>query len=121
MILLLPYPPSSLNPNSRLHPMALHRAKKAYKQTVMWEAKAQGASKVPAEALVVNVCFAAPDKRARDLDNVIAAFKAGQDGLAEVLGVDDSKWTVSHGFAFPKKPGRVVVEIGPKEIPAESR
>lgn len=45
-----------------------------------------------------------------DLDNCLSRMKAGLDGLADVLGVDDSKWTLSLGFA-PTVGGMVVVEI----------
>lgn len=34
-------------------------------------------------------------RRAYDLDNALARMKAGLDGLADVLGVDDSRWSLS--------------------------
>jgi len=33
--------------------------------------------------------FHPPNRRARDDDNIIAAFKAGRDGLADALKIDD--------------------------------
>jgi crossover junction endodeoxyribonuclease RusA len=35
-----------------------------------------------------------PDRRHRDLDNLLASIKAGLDGLADVWKVDDSKWSL---------------------------
>jgi crossover junction endodeoxyribonuclease RusA len=45
--------------------------------------------------LAVHLHFVPPDRRRRDLDNLIASMKAGLDGLADALGVDDSRWKLS--------------------------
>jgi len=95
MILTLPWPPASLSPNKRQHWSALARAKAAYRYACAMTAKQQGATKVAAERLAVSLVFMPPDRRHRDLDNCLAAMKAGLDGLADVLGVDDSKWRLS--------------------------
>jgi len=60
----------------------------------------------------VIITFHPPDKRKRDMDNMIAAFKAGQDGVADAIGVDDSKWVSSYRIGQPVKGGLVIVEIG---------
>jgi crossover junction endodeoxyribonuclease RusA len=36
--------------------------------------------------------FYPPDRRHRDDDNMIASFKAGRDGLALALGIDDKRF-----------------------------
>lgn len=36
--------------------------------------------------------FYPPDRRARDDDNMIASFKAGRDGIALALGIDDKRF-----------------------------
>jgi crossover junction endodeoxyribonuclease RusA len=36
-----------------------------------------------------------PDKRRRDWDNVIASLKSGLDGIADALGIDDSRFRLS--------------------------
>jgi len=41
------------------------------------------------EQIHVFLDFCPPNRRARDDDNVIAAFKAGRDGLADALKIDD--------------------------------
>lgn len=92
--------------------MALARAKKAYKTVCMWHAIAQGAKRIDAESLHVHITFFKPSRRAMDLDNCLSQMKAGLDGLAEVLGVDDSKWTLAIEFA-PDIGGWVRVRFTP--------
>jgi crossover junction endodeoxyribonuclease RusA len=48
-----------------------------------------------AEALHLTLTFYAPTRRAFDLDNALARIKSGLDGLADVLGVDDSRWSLT--------------------------
>jgi crossover junction endodeoxyribonuclease RusA len=95
MRLILPWPPKELSPNARLHHMALYRAKKAYRHACGMTAMSQGARRMDAERLAVHLVFCPPNKQRRDADNCLAAMKAGLDGLADALGVDDSRWRVS--------------------------
>lgn len=99
MQITLPWPPKELSPNARKHFMAAYKAKKAYRKTCAWQAVEQGATKLDAERLHVHFEFHKPTRRAMDLDNAMARMKSGIDGLADVLGVDDSKWTMSMSFA----------------------
>jgi crossover junction endodeoxyribonuclease RusA len=91
----LPWPPAELSPNSRQHHMALARHKKAYREACAVTAKSQGAQKLTADTLHLTLTFHAPTKRAYDLDNALARMKSGLDGLADVLGVDDSRWSLT--------------------------
>ena len=59
----------------------------------------------------VTIAFHPPDKRRRDKDNMIAAFKSGQDGIADAIQVDDGDWFVSHVIREPVKGGCVEVTI----------
>ena len=97
--LTLPWPPKELSPNARVHFMALARYKKAYRKACAWQAVSQGARKIDAERLSVSLVFYPPNKHARDADNCLAAMKSGLDGLADVLGVDDSKWRITFEMA----------------------
>lgn len=97
--LILPWPSKELSPNARMHHMALHRAKKAYREACAWQAKAQGARAMAVARLHVTFTFYPPSKRRIDLDNCIARMKSGIDGLADVLGVDDSRWKMSFALA----------------------
>ena len=69
--------------------------------------------------LSLRITFHPPDKRRRDRDNMIAAFKAGQDGLSDSLGVDDSQFVTSYAVGDVIKGGSVVVEVRPatQEVP----
>lgn len=93
----LPWPPKELSPNARLHWAVLSKAKARYRSVCAWHARQQGATRLDdvAEALHVTLTFHAPTKRAYDLDNALARMKSGLDGLADVLGVDDSCWTLT--------------------------
>lgn len=91
----LPWPPKELSPNARLHWAKLAKVKKAYRAECAYWAIKQGAVKVQADKLHLSLTFYAPTRRAYDLDNALARMKAGLDGLADVLGVDDSKWSLS--------------------------
>ena len=95
----LPWPPSDLSPNARLHHMAHYKAKKAYRQACAFQALAQGLKPSKAARLHVHLEFFKPTRRAMDLDNTLSRMKAGLDALADVLKVDDSKWTLSMVFA----------------------
>ena len=56
--------------------------------------------------------FHPPDKRKRDVDNVIASLKALIDGLADAWGIDDSEFLITYPrkFAEPVKGGKIIIE-----------
>jgi crossover junction endodeoxyribonuclease RusA len=54
--------------------------------------------------------FYPPDRRARDDDNLIAAFKSGRDGLADALGVDDKRFRI-HPYVMAQVGGMVKVRL----------
>ena len=91
----LPWPPSALSPNARHHWRVHAKAKKAYREACSLTAMSQGATQVESDELAVALVFVPPNRRARDLDNCIAAMKSGLDGLADVLGVNDNRWTLT--------------------------
>jgi len=114
MIIALPFPSKTLSPNARPHWAALAKAKKAYRWTCSLLARPLG--KVDADRLHITITFNPPlPNRARDQDNMIASFKAGADGVADTIGVDDSKWSVTHKFGEPVKNGSVTFEITGRE------
>lgn len=104
--IVLPWPPQHLSPNARLHWAALAKAKKSYRAECGWQAKAQGVHALKAPRLKVSFTFFPPSKRRIDIDNCIARMKSGIDGLADVLGVDDSKWEMS--FKLEEQVGGMV-------------
>ena len=110
MNVVLPWPPTALSPNTRSHWSKLARAKKAYRAECAWQAVPQGMKPVKADKLHVALVFYPPNRRAFDLDNMLARMKSGLDGLCDVLGVDDSKWSLSIARA-PELGGMVRVTV----------
>ena len=101
----LPWPPKELMPNfKRSHHWIKYRGKtKAYREQCGWIAK----TVKPQTEFTVE--FHPPDKRHRDRDSVIGAFKAGQDGLADAWGVDDNTFRITYVFGEPVKNGCVKI------------
>lgn len=108
--LTLPWPPTALSPNMRQHWSALSRAKKSYRFACAMTARQQGANRIAADKLHVSLVFVPPTRRAYDLDNMLARMKSGLDGLADVLGVDDSRWSLTIAKA-EEVGGMVRVEV----------
>lgn len=112
MQLTLPWPPSALSPNTRhAHWSQLARAKRVYRAACAITARQQGAGSMESRELAVSLVFVPPNRRARDLDNLIGSMKAGLDGLVDVLGVDDSRWTLTAMIDRDNIGGFVRVEI----------
>ena len=115
--LTFPWPPSALSPNQRQHWAQLAKAKKSYREQCWALAKHQGAHQIIAERLDIGLEFVPPSRRKFDLDNLLARMKAGLDGLADVLGVDDSRWSIRiERSDCPVPPGFVLVTVTPLEI-----
>lgn len=87
--LTLPWPPAACSPNARVHWIKKSRAAKAYRAACHVLTKQAGIQAPQGGALLV-LEFVPPDRRRRDDDNLLAMFKAGRDGLADALGVDDN-------------------------------
>ncbi len=95
--IVLPWPPGDVSPNARGHWSKLHRARKAYREACAWQARLQGAhpGRMPDGRLRVSMLFVPPDRRSRDLDNLIGSMKAGLDGLADALAVNDARFALA--------------------------
>lgn len=61
--------------------------------------------------LHLRITFNPPDRRKRDLDNLLASIKSHLDGVADVIGVDDSKWGLTLVRGEVVKGGAVKVEV----------
>jgi crossover junction endodeoxyribonuclease RusA len=94
-VIVLPWPPRELSPNARVHWAAKGRAAKSYRSACFWIAKRDGKPLDHDGRLHVLVEFVPPDRRSRDRDNMLASIKAGLDGLAEALGVNDSRFDLT--------------------------
>lgn len=113
LTITLPWPPSALSPNQRQHWSKLAKAKKMYRDACAWTAKAQGAVAMQEQHLRLALTFYPPSRRVYDLDNAMARMKSGLDGLADVLGVDDSRWSFGAIERADTIGGYVKVEVIP--------
>ena len=110
MKVTLDYPPASLSPNKRLHWSKVSKAKAQYRKSCWADCKAAGWHKIDMAHVHVRITFHPPDKRRRDLDNMLSSFKAGIDGIVDAIGVDDSDWEITL-HKSPDTKGCVVVEL----------
>ncbi len=120
----LPWPPKQLSPNARVHWKMKSAFAKRYRNTckVICLSEKLTAPKTEGK-LHLWITFFPPDKRKRDDDNMIASFKAGRDGIADALGIDDSLF-VTHPFVSHEKGEdfvkgghvKVVITEGPNDV-----
>ena len=114
MNITLPWPPSALNPNARhAHWSVKAKAAKAYRTACKALAEAHGVVAPDSPKIALWVEFVPPDRRHRDDDNMVASFKAGRDGLADALGVDDRRFVCRHTVS-DEVGGMVRVSITPE-------
>lgn len=96
MEVVLPWPPRDLSPNARVHWAAKARHARAYREACYLLAKQARLVAPSTERIVLSIEFLPPDRRLRDDDNIIASFKAGRDGIADALGVDDRRFLCAY-------------------------
>lgn len=111
MKLILPWPPKELNPNATGHWSKRAKAAKSYRHACRIITFASGI-KAPEGRVLLVLEFVPPNRQRRDDDNLVACFKAGRDGIADALGIDDNRFTTQFSLrAEPVKDGAVIVEI----------
>jgi len=90
----LPWPPAALNPNKRCHWSTKAKAARSYRESCA-ELTEQSGNSIDWEGDIhVWIDFYKPDRRHRDDDNMISAFKSGRDGMADALGVNDKRFRI---------------------------
>lgn len=117
----LPWPHADLSPNARVHPMALHRARKRAKNEAWGLTKAlmgplhirHGSWRGPVE---VAITFHPSANRVFDLDNALARIKGHIDGIALALGIDDGAFTYRLVRGERQNPPCVVVSLTPETV-----
>lgn len=108
---ILPWPPRALWPNDRTDRRRATPQRRAYKEAAWALCLEAGLARLPYDALHVSLTFCPPTRGRRDLDNMVAAIKAGLDGIVRATKVDDSAWTLSIQRGDPEQPGCVRVRI----------
>ena len=119
----LPWPDPKLNPNRSkgAHWSAGAALRKKARNDATWLTKGamlqlmiEGAA-FPVwefEPIALSITFEQPDKRHRDRDNLLAALKPSLDGVADAMGIDDSRFDpITIRRAYGNKPGRVIIEV----------
>jgi crossover junction endodeoxyribonuclease RusA len=97
IVIDLPWPPKMLSPNSRASWRAKIRPKAEYKTACYWLAFAAGVKPnvIHGGPLDVQIEFIPPDRRPRDVDNMLSSCKAAIDGVAQAMGIDDKHWRIT--------------------------
>ena len=111
----LPWWPAELKPNGNnsTHWTDIAKAKKLYKQECYYIALGKRLKEQPSANIALSILFYPKTNRARDLDNCLASIKAGLDGVAQALGVNDKLFrpiTIDFGPVDKKRP-RVEIEF----------
>tara|TARA_R110000868_G_scaffold406516_1_gene687006 strand:- start:1554 stop:1964 length:411 start_codon:yes stop_codon:yes gene_type:complete len=109
----MPWPDKSMHPNSRKHRLAVAPIRKKYRSDCAWIAREAKAyfPHMRDLGLHLRITFHPPDRRVRDIDGMLSAIKSGLDGIADVIGVDDSRWDLTLIRGPVVKGGCVVVEV----------
>jgi crossover junction endodeoxyribonuclease RusA len=108
----LPWPPKQLTPNfKRRHHWSKYVNETRYYRKTCWAIALGHLHAVGMDSLPLVITFHPPDRRRRDDDGCIGAFKAGRDGLADAFLCDDNIFRPTYRFGEPVKGGRVVVEV----------
>lgn len=111
MQVTLPWPPKDLSPNARLHWSKRSKAAKAYRQACYVLTLQAGLRGIPWDGDIhVWIDFYPPDRRHRDDDNMIAAFKSGRDGMADAMKVNDKRFRI-HPYVKSEIGGMVKVRF----------
>lgn len=120
-LIVCPWPSSDVGQNARPGHWAIrHRATKRYRADCRIAALAHVQKLRGAEAFDLELTFCPPshDKAGRkmtrsyDDDNLVGRFKAGRDGIADALEVDDSTFRIAGvHIGEPVRGGAVLVDI----------
>lgn len=116
LTMMLPWPPKELSPNARVHFHVKAKATKAYREQAYWQTRGGDSDIFPCSPIetmpvYLNFTFHPPDKRRRDLDTMLSSVKAGIDGIADALGVNDARFEYTLRRAEPVKGGKVMIVI----------
>lgn len=108
--IVLPFPPASLSGHAKGKWWNTSAIVKKHRDLARL-ATLDACIPVPDEGdILVRFTFIPPDNRG-DRVNFPNRIKAAIDGIAQALGVNDSRFLPEYRFLPPQKPGRVLVEF----------
>lgn len=111
-MITLPWPHKDLSPNVRIHWTKRAKAVGAYRRECMVLARIAGLSVDWDGWIYLWATFYPPDRRRYDDDGIFSRFKAGRDGLADALGIDDHRFCYRPRLCREaRKGGAVVVSL----------
>lgn len=114
----LPWPTKALSPNARVHWRVKSKAAQAYRQACRMLAREAKLQAPDTELIHLHLEFYPPTRRARDDDNLTAMFKSGRDGIADALGINDSRFR-THAVLMTEAGGKVKLRMEPGVISSE--
>lgn len=107
----LPFPPKELKPNGGTKHWAVKsKAAKSHKQQCYLIAKVNPPL-IEDWEIPITITFHPKTKHKTDIDNLLASFKYGLDGIADAWGVDDCRFIPTLRRGEPVKGGLVIVEV----------
>ncbi len=114
IVIALPWPHKDLRPNARPHWAEKAKAVKQARALAGWTANEIGIRRgdpdIPS-ALKVTAVFCPPSRRRFDDDNMLSSCKSYFDGIADAIGIDDSKWQIAMRREGVVKGGAVRIEL----------
>lgn len=116
MLIILPFPDMSLSPNRKngKHWGATKQAKDNRFQYAYYATKEAMAQQVkPAHISALEISFIEPDRRKRDLDNMLSSIKQDIDAICKAIGIDDRVFeVVKLQRTYKKDNGQIIVRVG---------
>jgi len=92
--IVLPFPAANLNPNRRggrsWQATADEKSEAVQIGKIATLEALEGKRPVIATPVKFSITFYCPDRRRRDIDNLLASLKPSLDGIANATGIDDS-------------------------------
>jgi crossover junction endodeoxyribonuclease RusA len=108
-LIRLSWPHRDLSPNARKDRRAATSVRKAARSEGWAEVKRTRV--VISETAHMEITFYPPDRRRRDLDNLLASIKPHLDGMAKAANVDDAGWSFTIRKGKPIKSGAVMIHV----------
>jgi crossover junction endodeoxyribonuclease RusA len=111
-----PFPDRKLSANSRIAHRWATKERDTARVVGFWLVKDAGWKFNGEKPLELTLIVCPPDKRRRDDDNIVSAFKSYRDGMFQALGLDDSliKRTIIER-AEVEKDGAIYVSLAEME------